>query len=94
MKTLVAVLAVLAGYVVGRRHGRRWECRDRLVDAIEEAVETGVVEVLPPAHVRGVYGDCAGLCSRCGRQFTTNAAVARHRQLIEQGIRCDLNGVS
>jgi len=81
MKPLAAVLAVLAGYVVGRRHGRLWECRDRLVDAIEEAVETGTVEVR----------DTLDPCVRCGRHFPTLASALRHHELTNLGVRCEVS---
>jgi len=81
MKALAAVLAVLAGYVLGRRHGRLWECRDRLVDAIEEAAEAGVVEIEPPSGW--------GPCVFCFRTFLTKASALRHHELVSMGIRCE-----
>ena len=83
MKTLAAVLAVLAGYVLGRRHGRLWECRDRLVDAIEEAAEAGTVEIESPS----LWGPCVF----CFRHFPTLASALRHHELTNLGVRCEVS---
>ena len=70
--------ALVAVYLLGRVHGRRWECRDRLAGAVEDAVEAGVVVV---------EGNPA--CWRCGRTFRTRAARLNHERLVAYGIHCE-----
>lgn len=77
---LAAVCVAAVAYVVGRRHGRTWECRDRLAAAIEDAVEAGVVEVAPTTW---------GPCGFCLREFPTMASALRHHELVARGIRCE-----